>query len=194
VKEVPSDRNAIPPPAEAAAPAPAQFAPVVKPPEPLRPYPAARPATAQAAELSFTTIASISQRSARSVTTAEAFRRMLLGPEKPARTAPPRKKPVESPYDPEEARKIADDLIRGKNPKILSPAGIADVIHALTDTQVQAMEDGDYKLVDGIRTIIGNVRTKYREKDRIDLHDSRLSLLKRKLTEAQAKLTEIQKL
>jgi hypothetical protein len=152
-------------------------------------------APSPAPELSFCAMASISQRSARPATSVAAFRRMVLGVDGPPRAAaPPKKKPAESPYDSDQARKIAEELVRGKSPKILTASGIADVIHALTDIQVQAMEDGNYTQVDQIRVIVSNLRTGYRNKDRADFHDSRLSLLNGKLSEAQGKLAELQKL
>jgi REP element-mobilizing transposase RayT len=120
---------------------------------------------------------------------------MILGTDKPLRTAAPvKKKTLESPYDVEEARRIAEELVRGKSPKILSAAGLSDVIHALTEMQVQAMEDGNYKEVDHIRSIVQNLRTDHRHRDRVDLHEGRIALLNGKLAEAQQKLGETQKL
>jgi hypothetical protein len=141
-------------------------------------------------------MATISQR-ARSVHAPDSFRRLINGSDTAPRTSRSsisKKRTLESPYDSDEARKLAEDLMRGKNPKILSAPGVSDVIHELTKIQVQALEDGDYRRVDSVRTVIVGLRRNYRLKDRLDFHDSRLVLLRGKLAEAQGRLIETQKL
>ena len=98
------------------------------------------------------------------------------------------KRPKESYLTESSTKAYADDFMNGKNPNIIDPIALCDVIDVLIARKVEAMDQKNYLECDKIENAIIKARTKFRAADRNSRYEIIIKHAEEKIKDAENRL------